>query len=58
MSAARILDAIRAQPPSQRRAERLAVLRARYAHVTEWESKPAPAKSKPAPAGPQQLEIQ
>ncbi|MGI5418676.1 hypothetical protein [Actinomadura luteofluorescens] len=62
MSADRILDAIRAQPPAQRRAERARVLARRYANVTPWTPRPAPARPKPkptppTPAGPEQLEI-
>lgn len=58
MSADRILTAIRQQPPAQRRAERLTVLRARYANVTPWTPQPArPKPAPPAPAGPEQLEI-
>ncbi|TDB83412.1 hypothetical protein E1264_28450 [Actinomadura sp. KC216] len=60
MSAERILTAIRAQPPSQRRRERVAVLQRRYAHVEPWKPKPAPARPKPepaTPAGPEQLEL-
>ncbi|MEV0660147.1 hypothetical protein ACIBI3_02260 [Actinomadura luteofluorescens] len=60
MAAERILATIRAQPPAQRRRERVAVLSRRYANVTPWTPRPAPAKPKPAPpapAGPEQLEI-
>jgi hypothetical protein len=59
-AAGRILATIRAQPPAQRRQERVAVLSRRYANVTPWTPPPRPAprpKPAPAPAGPEQLEI-
>ena len=60
LAATRILRDVRAQPPAQRRAERVHVLSRRYAHVTPWTPTTTPRphpKPAPRPAGPEQLEL-
>ena len=59
-----IVRHVTAQPLQQRRAERIEILRARYATVTLWTAPPNPRPKprpepapKPAPPGPQQLEL-
>jgi hypothetical protein len=57
--AARIIALVQAQSHDERRAERVAALTRRYAHIAPWRPDPTlrPRRRTTAPTGPVQLEI-